>query len=389
MAKQRQIIDFELLWKKIHTKLTDEEEATLQRWLSENSKHRAYFKDLQQYYQQSTETVPPPLNATAAWEKISKELTDKQPKRRTIGGMVTGIAASLVMLFATWYFWPAPPPQQPVATAKRDSITPGTDKALLIMEDGKTYDLSQGSKLQLKTGGTSIQSQGTSLTYKKETAKDAKPVFNTLKVPRGGQFMLTLSDGTRVWLNAETTLRYPVHFTGTERKVMLSGEAYFEVSKNKAMPFRIQSNGQLIEVVGTAFNLSSYPDDSLIATTLIEGKVKVSLTGAPETQTTLLPGNQSILIKGKKQIKQQAVDTKLYTAWKDGKFIFMNQPLEEMMKTLARWYDVEVIFNKESSKKLSFTGEIEKYKEFEKVLLLIEKTNEVSFKIKERRIIID
>ncbi len=386
MADSKQPIDFLLLWKKIHSKLTLEEEEKLDTWLSESSRHREYFKSLQNFYLQDAASPSPEVDK--AWEKVSRRL-HQQDKKMITWRLVTGIAASLLLLFSAWYFFPVAAPQQPATTAQQDAITPGTDKALLVMDNGAQYDLSQGSKLQLKVGGTDIQSEGTDVVYKKETIKDTKPVFNTLKVPRGGQFKLTLSDGTRVWLNAASTLRYPVYFSGSERKVTLTGEAYFEVSKNKKIPFRIQSQGQTIEVLGTAFNISSYPDDSLTATTLVEGKVKVFVTARPDIQTSLLPGSQSLLPKGKQEIKQHTVDTRVYTAWKDGKFVFVDQPLKDMMKTLARWYDVEVVFTNEKSKNLSFTGDIERYKDFEKILFLIEKTNEVSFKIKGRRIVID
>ena len=382
MADYPPPIDFSLLWKKIHAELTPEEEAVFTRWHAESSRHRAYFKQLQTFYQAPQTSTGP--NVEAAWEAVHRQLTPPQSTRRVAWRLVTGIAASLLMLVAAWHFWSNS--SHPLTTGTEPvTVAPGTDRAQLMTETGARYDLSSGDTLHLMADGTRIQSEGTSLMYQQETAPDTPPGFNTLRVPRGGQFRLTLSDGTRVWLNAASTLRYPVYFSGSERNVTLTGEAYFEVSKDPARPFHVRANEQTIEVLGTAFNVAAYPDE-LTTTTLVEGKVNVFLTEEPEITTTLLPGYQSILIEDPVRLEPRRVDPALYTGWKDGTFVFVDQPLEAMMQTLARWYNVEVVFTRESTKKLSFTGEIERYQEFEKVLFLIEKTNEVSFTIQGRKV---
>jgi transmembrane sensor len=210
-----------------------------------------------------------------------------------------------------------------------------------------------------------------------------------LKIPRGGEFYLTLSDNTKVWLNSETTLKYPVEFAGEERRVELTGEAFFEVEKDAERPFRVVSDEQVVEVLGTSFNISSYPEDSVILTTLVEGKVNVFLGENPETSQTLLPKHQSFLARGEDRIMQREVDVSEYVAWKDGEFYFRDQSLENIMKTLSRWYDIDVVFNEPQAKDILFTGHLERYENFERILNLIQRTNEVSYSEEGRTITID
>lgn len=257
------------------------------------------------------------------------------------------------------------------------------------MDDGTAYNLSSGQNLDVEEGGTQISSQGTSLQYKESKESAAEVKYNTLVIPQGGQFSLSLADGTEVWLNAGTTLRYPTSFIGKERKVELTGEAYFEVTKNAEMPFRVLSGEQVVEVLGTSFNIASYQEDSSIYTTLVEGKVSVFLEKTPQVRKTLLPEQQSIFVKGTDKINKRVVDVEQYIGWKDGWFYFKDESLESIMQTLSRWYDVEVRFKNEEAKKLQFTGKIKRYEDLKDVLNLLEKTNEVTFKIDRRYITVE
>jgi ferric-dicitrate binding protein FerR (iron transport regulator) len=176
-------------------------------------------------------------------------------------------------------------------------------------------------------------------------------------------------------------LRFPVQFAGDIRRVELSGEAYFEVAKNAEVPFVVVSDNQQIKVLGTQFNVSSYPDDQQISTTLVEGKVDVSLAGNPETHIVLKPSEQGQFSKENNQMAKRIVDVTPFVAWKDGRFVFHDQPLQDIMKTLSKWYDVEVVFANEGDKSLRFTGNLERYAEFGSILAKIERTNEVEFEI--------
>ncbi len=260
------------------------------------------------------------------------------------------------------------------------SIVPGSTKAVLILADGSEHDLSEGNNSIIDSDGTEIKNTGNKLEYISKNGQPAEMKYNTLKIPRGGEYFLVLSDSTKVWLNSETTLRFPVQFASHIRNVELTGEAYFEVSRNEEIPFTVTSGNQQIKVLGTQFNVSSYPDNQNIYTTLVEGKVEISLSDNPETKLTLKPNEQSLLSRNNQIIKRN-VDVAQYVAWKEGRFAFRDQMLEDIMKTLSKWYDVEVNFSNEEQKKLRFTGNLERYADFNSILEQIERTNEVEFEI--------
>ena len=379
-------IDFEILWKKLHASLTEEEEEQLAQWLQKAS-HRRYFERLSQISRSS----PPPSSpdVSQAWRMVARRTADpaRPVRRRTV--YLSGVAAGLLLLVIGGYlgwFSSAPPSAEPPSSTL---IEPGTDRAVLVTEDGATYDLSAGHTLSLQTGHTEINSQGTSLAYTAAGKVSTETTYHTLKIPRGGEFTLTLSDQTQVWLNAETVLRFPTHFSGTYREVELTGEAYFKVSKDPTKPFRVISGNQLTEVLGTSFNVSCYEEDSLIYTTLVEGKVNVSSADHPAVQQTLRPHHQSYLSKATGALAQQAVDPQPYVAWQQGRFYFKDEPLEKLMTTLSRWYDVEVTFANAAARHYRFTGNLERYQDFEHILNLLQATEEVTFEVAGRSITVE
>jgi ferric-dicitrate binding protein FerR (iron transport regulator) len=268
------------------------------------------------------------------------------------------------------------------------SIVPGSNKAVLILADGSEHDLSSGDKSIIAADGTEIKNTGNKLEYISSNSQPAEMKYNTLKIPRGGEYFLILSDSTKVWLNSETTLRFPVQFAAGVRAVELNGEAYFEVSKNEKVPFIVTSGNQQVKVLGTQFNISSYVDNQSVYTTLVEGKVEVSLTTNPDSKLVLRPNEQSCFSKEEANILKRTVDVAQYIAWKDGRFVFQDQMLEDIMKTLSKWYDVQVVFANEDVKKLRFTGNLERYADFSNILGKIERTNEVEFEITNKLITI-
>lgn len=215
--------------------------------------------------------------------------------------------------------------------------------------------------------------------------KSGKVVYNEIEIPRGGEFDLVLADGTQVWLNAESRLRYPVEFSGKERKVVLEGEAYFQVKKNPSLPFRVEIRNQVIEVLGTEFNVSGYKDEVHVYTTLVNGKVKVATTGR---DMTLLPGEQCVLDTGDGSMIRQQVDVDKIISWKKGKFILEEQTLEQIMQKLARWYDITVFYQNPALKNKVFKGSVPRYAELQQVLNILEKTGEVQFHIQNRTVIV-
>ena len=233
--------------------------------------------------------------------------------------------------------------------AMRDDIPPGTNKATLTLAEGRVIDLSEAE--------SGIVIEGDRIAYHDDLHEVVDLSTDTvqqlvLAAPRGGTYQLTLSDGTRVWLNAGSTLSYPSSFDEDERVVELRGEAFFDVHKS-TIPFRVHSAGQAVEVLGTTFNVSAYADEPATVTTLVSGSVQVVEKHA-NTINRLVPGQQSSLHKdGTMQVRRVAIEQ--YIAWKEGLFAFQNTPFEEMMRQISRWYDVDVVYGK-SIPEDTFTG---------------------------------
>ena len=209
--------------------------------------------------------------------------------------------------------------------------------------------------------------------------------FNTLVIPVGGLYELELSDGTRVWLNSVSQLRYPVQFTGKERKVYLSGEAYFDVKTDSLRPFVVESGGMNVRVYGTEFNVTAYRDEKL-RTTLVQGKVGIKVDG--EKELLLRPGQMAEYDVQTKHLEVQEVNTYLYTAWKEGTFAFKDETIEEIMGRLSRWYDLNVFYANEEVKKQLYDGIIPQVKDFEDILRMIEGTATIHFEIKGNTVIV-
>jgi len=214
--------------------------------------------------------------------------------------------------------------------------------------------------------------------------KSVESKTNTLRVPRGGEYQLVLADGTKVWLNSDSELSYPVPFVGKERKVTLMGEAYFEVAHNKDVPFIVVTGNQEVEVLGTKFNISSYENDANIITTLVEGKVKVSDSNS-ESERYLMPNEQSVLNRDTDDLKKRKVDVYPFIAWKDGRFVFNNVTLEQFLLKISRWYDVEVIFEDDSLKTIKFSGDLPRYSNMTGILKIIEAEMSVHIKVENNK----
>lgn len=388
MTELKRNIDFELIWKKIHDRLTEAEEACLNKWLADDISHRQYFEDVVCYYNNGTQFSNSPAELKKALKSIYRSIGIYNPYRKTIVISITSVAASILFL-VFFHFYNLEEPAQTIVEHPVQSIAPGTEKAVLILSDGSEHDLTSGEKSIMAADGFEIKNTGTKLEYNGKADLSAEIKYNTLKIPRGGEYFLVLSDSTKVWLNSETTLRFPIQFAANIRTVELIGEAYFEVSKNEKVPFIVTSGNQQIKVLGTQFNISSYTENDNIYTTLIEGKVEVSTIANPDAKIILKPSEQSCFAKNNNQIIKQNVDVSQYIAWKSGRFVFQNEMLEDIMKTLSKWYDVKVVFSNEADKKLRFTGNLERYANFNEILKKIEKTNEVKFAILNNQITIE
>lgn len=302
-----------------------------------------------------------------------------------------GAAASLVIgMLATGFFLNSnrfTPPEVKTPIVINTPIKAGTDKATLTLEDGTVVALQKGNKYQTKTA----QSNGEEIVYKAGNRMASKTAYNYLTIPRGGQFHLVLSDGTQVWLNSETQLKYPVAFTdcATRQIELVYGEAYFEVSpstKHKGAKFKVLNQSQEVEVIGTEFNIKAYRDETNIYTTLVEGKVAIGNQGK---NRILKPNEQSNLDLQYKTIAITKVDVYNEISWKDGVFSFRKKPLGEIMKVLSRWYDIDVQFENEELKKVGFNGVLGKEQKIEDILKRIKKFKVIKdYEIKNKKVIL-
>jgi transmembrane sensor len=302
-------------------------------------------------------------------------------------------AASVVIgVLATGFFFKDSSSNKPSETMPvlvNNTIQPGTDKATLTLEDGTIVQLSKGNNFKTN----SANSNGEEIVYVSNNPNSAnvnKPSYNYLTIPRGGQFHLVLADGTAVWLNSETQLKYPVAFQeGNPRQVeLVYGEAYFEVSPStahKGARFVVVNKKQEVEVVGTKFNIKAYKDEFNIYTTLVEGKVDVNI-GTQKQR--LIPNQQLNLDLSSSKTQIQTVDVNSIIAWKDGVFSFKGKTLKEIMKVIGRWYDVDVVFENKKLETLTFRGSIEKKQPLEEILSIMKSNTINSYEYKNKTIIL-
>lgn len=245
------------------------------------------------------------------------------------------------------------------------------------------YDLGETAvRGQIQGGHWEVRSD--SLKYCEEGVKGGEE-YHTLKVPRGGEYTLVLADGSKVFLNAESSLKYPVLFSGDLRKVKLEGEAYFEVKRNPEKPFVVDIGGMQVNVLGTTFGIRAYADEREIRTTLVSGRVNVS---AGKQVYELKPSEQAVFDKQTEAVKVAAVDTELFVGWKDGRLVFDNCSLERILKDLGRWYSFEVFYATSAAKEIPFSLNIRKHEKFAQVLELMQSTGKIQFEINKNTVIV-
>ena len=294
---------------------------------------------------------------------------------------ITGVAAAIILIISISYlFLNRSTYNDHTATI----IEPGRDKATLVLSSGKTIvleDVANG-KLTEELGTTIEKTEKGGINYKIEGNTDVRIAMNLLNVPKGGQFQITLSDGTKVWLNSNSSLKYPSAFSTSERRVELTGEAYFEVSKNKQKPFIVETSLQKVEVLGTKFNINAYDDESSTQTSLAEGSVRVSC----KNNTTLLkPGQQSTLTD--QNIAVRSINLDQVLDWKNGDFNFSNNNLKEIMRKISRWYNIEVIFEGPISQE-TYVAQISRKKRLNDVLRALQLSGSIKYSIRNNKLYI-
>lgn len=363
--------------------LTEEEKATLESWYLQHAESMAELPLSQEELEADLATIERRL---PTGEKSVRPLATRRAFRITL-------AAASILLFITagiFYYQKQSVVPETMPVVYKNDVAPGDKKAVLTLEDNTRIILDGASlgNIARQTGITVSKTANGHLLYivdDKNIIAGEAPRFNTISTPRGGEYQVQLSDGTVVWLNAMSSIRFPTSFTGAERRVELSGEAYFEVAKNKAMPFRVVSGRQVVEVLGTHFNIAAYRDEQAVKTTLLEGSVKVYLPERVSKPRVLQPGEQAVLGGGEDELFVIKADLEEAVAWKNGYFIFADEELETIMRKISRWYDVEVEYQG-IDQNLKFGGAVSRSRNLSQVLDLLELTDKVKFKVEGRRI---
>lgn len=267
--------------------------------------------------------------------------------------------------------------------ATSNIISAGEKKARLTFADGSTVEVSEKNTHVLKEKGVDIEYKDGEISYV-ATVKPAGTVYNELEVPRGGECMIKLDDGTRVWVNAETKLKYPVTFVGENREVILEGEAFFDVVEDEK-PFIVKTSFGDVRVLGTAFGISAYSNEPESYTTLVRGKVSVGTKDA--APIVILPGEQVITSKDGKMVKQE-VDVEEFVGWKDGIYVFKEKSLGDIMTTLERWYNISVVFQDEDLKELPFTGNLKRYDNINVFFDALTRTGDLKYRVEGNQVVL-
>ena len=371
-------------------KANDEEQRTLGEWLSVSTRNKKIydgFKDGKRLEQKIVESRQ--IN----WEKDYQQFITKRQrtrKNRRMKPIIRYAAILTLPIVAASIFLLQKNDRQAIVSIS-EVIKPGEHKAVLITGGGDRITLSDStlSPIQEQNGMiVNVMNNKVFYTLPEDSlCTQESPIFNTLQIPRGGEYFLTLADGTEVWLNAETEIRYPVQFTGNKRVVYLDGEAYFTVAPDKKKPFTVVSTHASVSVLGTQFNFRAYPDEQDVQTTLVSGSV-IMQSEKYKQQIKLVPGEQGVLEKRSANLTKQEVNTYLYTAWKDGRFAFRDARLEDLFNILARWYDLSIFYQSPEAKDIRFTGDLNKTDDFKSILKIIEQNERVTFTVNQHTVFI-
>ena len=349
--------------------LSEEESAELEAWIAASDDNRLLFEELSKEEVLKEEMVQMgKYHPQQAWDRIEGEVMVKRmvPWGRVAAAMVLIVVA----IGAKWWYTNSAKQVTPVIVKAQQT----KGKPVLVMGNGSEVVLSATDTLLTEESGAKIRQQGNKLAYKETTGP---LVYNTLQIPRGMDYQLMLSDGTEVWLNAESSLRFPVHFTGKERRVYLTGEAYFAVAADAAKPFSVTAGQVDVAVLGTEFNIMAYENEPAVQTALVSGSIKVNTT-------VLQPGWVGITSNGNTTTQQ--MDIAALTGWKRGMFVFRNDDITTVLHQLERWYDVTAVYPKGKVGSQHFTGAIQRYDSIEKVLELLNQTGGANFKLSGRQI---
>jgi len=387
-------IDWDLIEKSFNNSLDSKEKEELAKWLAQSENHRIFYNSAFH----GGDTDPVYGLGSEKLEQVKRDFLYKINrrgfKRRNLKKIVKIAAAVTIPVVISLFLLLFESPFKKADQVAQYDFKPGTSKAILILEGGNTVNLSSDSSL-IKDGNTKILNHNKQLVYESAPNTNTQSsegynediiVKNKLLIPRGGEYVIQLSDGTRIWLNSDSQLEYPVKFIGETREVSLIGEGYFEVAKSDKIPFIVKSEDFSVRVVGTSFNINSYKDMNRSDITVETGVVDVI---RPSGKITRVNTHQQLIVNRltNDQIVQ-TVDAGVAMSWKNGFFYFDKEPLEDVIKKISRWYDVNTVITSDSLSKMRFFGEIIKYGNASEVLEMLSLTGEITYEMQNDKITI-
>lgn len=392
MKKENLLTIPDIISKVLNQEASVEEIKILEKWVSQSEANQLLYENIKQkenLYALIKEHDK--IDSAKAWEKINTKINKKQTKSRLLISKALKYAAIFAIpLLVGAYLLSQKTPLQNSKTSfnKLEDQISQFEESSLIMADGSIVSLSSLVKVDslVEIDGTQITKEKSEILYSSNSLNTQQEIqYNTLITPKSKVFNVVLSDGTKVWLNASSAIKYPTQFSADSRTVYLTGEAFFDVTKDANRPFIVSTNDMEIEVLGTSFNVMAYPEDNLVEATLVTGEVKVKTSNS---NCVLKPGKQAKLDRNLESLKEVPVNTDLYTSWKDGKYIFEYVNIETVMTKLSRWYGMNITFQNEKDKNFHFTGTLHKYDDIRQTLHIIELATNVKFEIKENEVLV-
>ncbi len=384
MMKKKNIYDDASLIKKSLIKdLSDKEQKELDQLLDDQSLQDVYKELSDRGYLKKQFMEYEKYSSQKAYREF-KERRGHSGRIRIVRWVAVVAAVWVLALGVTlWMTFGKKENVAPLPVASK-IIPAGEKKATLTLADGTEVHVEEITAQILQEKGMNIEYRNGEIVYHKSEEETTEVVYNKLEVPRGGECMIKLDDGTKVWVNAETKLKYPVVFVGDRREVVLEGEAFFDVAKNEK-PFIVKTSFGDVRVLGTAFGISAYASEPESYTTLVRGKVSVEREGIKPV--VILPGEQVVTFKDGKMIKQE-VDVEEFVGWKDGIYVFKEKSLGEIMKTLERWYNISVDFQEKSLVDLPFTGNLKRYDDINVFFDALTRTGDMKYRVKGNQVIL-
>ena len=364
------------------------QEKELNEWRSVSPRHEELFQRMlsSEYVEKSiSRFVKTEEEEERGWRQLQQKARSGRSVRKIKWFPYAAAIVLILSVGGVFYFSGDKEQTEILPIAKNEVQVPGS-RAVLILPDGRKVDLeNEVLRSDLAQSDSLLLVSARSLKYRDIDSPDTTEIFHTLEIPRGGEYLLTLSDGTMIYLNSESTLSFPVKFQGKERKVYLTGEAYFKVAKNTEHPFVVTAGELEVLVTGTTFGVRAYKDEKDIQTTLESGQVTVRVEGK---SVKLVPNKQVLFNKSTMGLEVRDVDVDLYLAWADGRLVYDNCPLEKILTDLGRWYNIDVFYSRDELRSYQFSLNMKKHEEFTQVLELIGKTGEVQFEIKDNTVIV-